>query len=136
MAGLSGLRLAAAVTHATLGVSLAVVLWFGSTDLEGARERLLWGFPGPLLLIAPFVGVAVLNVRWRRYVSNADLGIAWAAGQALAQDGIREQLALRPASPLTPAHVVVLGLILVLSLLGVILLHRAPDGRAMAVNNI
>jgi hypothetical protein len=117
---------ASAIIHAALGILVTSIVWLPYAPLESARERLLWGFPGPLLFMAPLVIVAGAVPRWHRPLAIADLGIALAAGVALGQDVIRARLAIHPAPELTAADTSALAAILVLSLLGLILL-RLPE---------
>ena len=41
-------RLFVVLLHWAIGLSLAAALWLSVSELASVRERLLWGFPGPL----------------------------------------------------------------------------------------
>ena len=108
------------VLHLLIAACLLLVVWVPLTDLEPVKERIVWGFPGPLMLLSPLVAFVGGSPRLRRFSVSADTGIAIAVISSLFQEDLRKGAHLSPPPILTTAQVYFLVVILALTAAGIV----------------
>lgn len=104
--------------HTFLGVMLLLAVWPSISILHDVHERVLWGFPAPLVVLSPLVAVVAFNRRLNPYVASVDAGITVLAGLALVQDPVRALVGAPAAVPLTTTGAIYIATAFSLAVVG------------------